>query len=339
MPVWSGTATWLPWAKWASSGFLVFPAIVQLSSFPVSEDLFRTGEEQFGIRHIPREQVVTSGPFPGVTGLLPIITDRVDDAVMDCLPDLRIIANYGAGVDNIDVAEASRRGIRVTNTPGVLSESVADLTWGLLLAACRRLVESDHAMRTGGYTGWTPDFQLGIDVYGKTLGIVGLGDIAEKVVRRAKGFDMRVLYTKRTPLPADEEKALGVEYRDFDTLLADSDIVSIHTPLTPETRHLFNAQTLAKMKPRSVLINTSRGPVVDEAALAAALKSGHLYAAGLDVFEREPEVHPDLLPLKNVVLAAHIGSATEATRRAMGDLALRNLLAAMRGEPLLTPVN
>lgn len=313
--------------------------VIQLSHFPVSESLYQTCEAQWGIHYIPREQLVTSGPFPGIFGLLPIITDKIDREVLDCLPDLQVIANYGAGVDNVDVAEATRRGIRVTNTPGVLSESVADLTWGLMLAACRRIVESDQTMRTGGYTGWTPSFQLGIDVYGKTLGLVGLGDIAQKVARRAKGFNMRVLYTKRTRLSSERESLLGVTYKDFDALLAESDIISIHTPLTPETRHLFNAQTIGKMKPRSVLLNTSRGPVVDEAALAQALKSGHLYAAGLDVFEQEPDVHPDLLSLNNVVLTAHIGSATETTRRAMGDLALKNLMAVLSGQVPLAAIN
>lgn len=275
----------------------------------------------------------------GVVGLVPIITDRVDAAVMDLLPDLRVIANYGAGVDNIDVAEATRRHIQVTNTPGVLSESVADLTWGLLLAACRRIVESDETMRTGQFQGWEPTFQLGTDVYGKTLGIAGLGQIGEAVAQRAKGFNMKVLYTRRHRLHPEMEEALSVSYRSFDELLAECDFLSLHMPLTPETHHLMNRDTLMKMRPGSVLINTSRGPLIDEEALVDVLKNGPLAAAGLDVFEEEPRVHPGLVSLKNVVLTAHIGSATNATRTRMGDLALQNLLAFLGGESPLNPVN
>jgi glyoxylate reductase len=275
----------------------------------------------------------------GVTGIMPLITHRVDGTLMDRLPDLKVIANYGAGVDNIDVAEATRRGIQVTNTPGVLSESTADLTFALMLAACRRLVESDAVMRAQAFPGWAPDYQLGIDVYGKTLGIVGLGKIGQAVARRARGFDMPLLYTQRTRLSAEQEAALGVQYASLDELIAQSDILSLHAPLTPETRHLINRDTLARMKPGSVLINTARGPLVDEAALAEALVKGPLFAAGLDVFEAEPAVHPALIPLKNVVLAAHIGSATQATRQRMGDTAIRNLLAVLAGRPPLNPVN
>jgi glyoxylate reductase len=312
--------------------------LLVLNDFPSSAVLWSEVEGLVPVKRLDRCAVLEQS-LPDVTLLLPLITDRVDASLLDRLPNLRLIANYGAGVDNIDVAEATRRGIQVTNTPGVLSESVADLTWGLLLAAARRIVESDATMRKNAFPGWTPTYQLGTDVYGKTLGILGLGQIGKAVARRAVGFGMTLLYTGRTRLSQDQEHALGVEYRTLEGLLAESDVVSLHLPATPETHHLISAQTLAKMRPGAILINTSRGSLVDEAALAKALTDGPLGAAGLDVFEKEPLVHPDLLPLSNVVLTAHIGSATLATRQRMGDAALRNLLAFLRQQPVPNPVN
>ncbi|MBX2861850.1 MAG: D-glycerate dehydrogenase [Vampirovibrio sp.] len=316
------------------------PQILQFSAFPVSEFSRQQLVDKVQVQSLSREAFLEGNDdFSETVGLFVLLTDKVDVAVLDRLPNLRVITNYGAGFNNIDVEEATRRGIQVTNTPGILSEATADLTWGLMIAAARHIVPSDKLVRAGGFTGWQPELQLGKDLCGQTLGIVGLGDIGEKVARRAKGFEMRVVYYNRTRKSPEIERQLGAEYVSFDKLVAESDVISIHTPLTPETRHLFDTSTLNRMKPGSILINTSRGPVVDEAALVDVLQSGHLYAAGLDVFEEEPKVHPGLLDLDNVVMAAHIGSATYNTRTRMGDLAIENLLMALAGKMLPNPVN
>ncbi len=295
------------------------------------------------IAHFSRDELLASRDnFSGVLGLISTILDPVDEALLSLFPNLKIVANYGAGFNNINVEIATARQIHVTNTPGVLSGATADLTWGLILATCRRMVESDKRLRQNNlenFKGWAPNYHLGLEVTGKTLGILGLGDIGRAVAKRAKGFDMNVFYHNRTRLPKELEKTLGVSYRDFDSLLLESHIVSIHTPLTPDTQGLFNDKTFRKMRPHAVLINTARGPIVDESALVQALKNGHLYAAGLDVFEHEPKIHPELLTLDNVVLTAHIGSATQATREAMGNLTLKNLMAVLSGHSPLTPVN
>lgn len=250
---------------------------------------------------------------------------------------LRMIATLGTGFDNIDVAAARERGIPVTYAPGILDETTADGAFGLMLAAARRFGEAERYLRAGRYRGWTPFMFLGHDVHHATLGIVGMGRIGRQMARRAKGFEMRVLYSdERRNEPAERE--LGVTYVPFEVLLRDSDFVSVHVPLMPSTRHLIDAAALRKMKRSAVLINTSRGPVVDERALADALRDKVIAAAGLDVYEREPEVEPLLLELENVVLLPHVASASERTRTRMAVRAAENILAFMDDRPLLDPV-
>jgi glyoxylate reductase len=274
-----------------------------------------------------------------VEAIVALLTDRIDGALLARMPRLRIVANVAVGVDNVDLAACRARGVIVTNTPDVLTEATADLAFGLLLAAARRIAEGDRLVRAGGFTGWTPTFMLGARVNGATLGIVGLGRIGRATARRARGFGMRVLYTQRARHPEALEAAEGVSWSpSLDALLAEADAVSIHCPLTRETTHLFDAARLGRMRPGSILVNTARGPIVDEAALAQALERGPLAAAGLDVFEDEPRVHPALLARPNAVLAPHIGSADHPTREAMSDTAIANVLAVLAGTPALTPV-
>lgn len=265
-------------------------------------------------------------------GLLCMITDRVDEELMQEASKLRVIANFGVGYDNIDVAAASERRIPVSNTPEVLTDATADLTFALILAAARRLLEGDHMTRAGEFRFWTPMHFLGHEVSGKTLGIVGLGGIGRAVAKRARGFDMEVLYHGRHRLERDREKEFEVTYAEMDRLLSRSDFVSLHVPLTRETRHLIGKDELAVMKPSAYLINTSRGPVVDEKALLEALRDGTIAGAGLDVFEHEPDITPGLEQLRNVVLLPHVGSATIETRTKMALRAAKNLLAGLRGE-------
>lgn len=250
---------------------------------------------------------------------------------------LRMIATMGTGYDNIDVGAARERGIPVTYAPGILDETTADGAFALLLAAARRLGEAERYLRAGKYRGWTPFLFTGRDVHGATLGIVGMGRIGRAVARRARGFGMTILYTDARP-NADAERELGAHYVSLEELLARADFVSLHTPLLPETRHLIDATRLRQMKKSAILINSSRGPVVDEHALAEALRDGVIAGAGLDVFEREPEVDPLLLELENVVLLPHIASASEETRTKMAVRAARNILAFLDGAPLLDPV-
>lgn len=250
---------------------------------------------------------------------------------------LKMIATMGTGYDNIDVAAAKERGIPVTYAPGILDETTADGAFALLLAAARRLGEAERYLRAGKYRGWTPFLFLGRDVHDATLGIVGMGRVGRAVARRAKGFRMRILYADARP-SEDAERELGAEHVSLDELLARSDFVSVHTPLLPETRHLIDAAALHKMKRTAILVNTSRGPVVDERALAEALRDGVIAGAGLDVFEREPAVEPLLLQCDNVVLLPHIASASEETRRRMAVRAAENILAFLDSRPLLDPV-
>jgi glyoxylate reductase len=268
----------------------------------------------------------------GKDGLVAMLTDRVDGELLDRAgPRLRVVANFAVGHDNLDLEACTARGVLATNTPDVVTEATADLTWALLLASARRVADGDRFLRARRSWVWGPEFFLGFEVHGKTLGVVGLGRIGRAVVRRAAGFGMPVVYTARQRRPPDREAALGVAWRELDQLLAEADFVTIHTGLSEATRHLIGAEQLARMKPTAVLVNTARGPVVDEAALAAALRAGELGAAGLDVFEREPEVHPDLLELDNVTIVPHLGTATSETRVAMGMTAADNLLAALEG--------
>ena len=271
----------------------------------------------------------------GHDGLVCLLTDSVDRALLDANPQLRVVANCAAGFDNIDVAAATERGVLVTNTPGVLTTATADLTMALLLATARRVPEADRFLREGHYRHWRlRQEQTGVDVSGRTLGIVGLGQIGRAVARRARhGFQMDVCYTNPQPLAHDEEVELGVRHVEFSGLLERSDFISIHAPATDETIGMFGPDEFARMQPHAVLINTARGPIVQEAALADAVERGEIAGAGLDVFEREPTVHPRLLELtERVVLLPHIGSATDTTRRRMADTAITNALAALTGQ-------
>ncbi|HVB76679.1 MAG TPA: D-glycerate dehydrogenase [Candidatus Nitrosotalea sp.] len=267
----------------------------------------------------------------GCQGIVSLITDRVDAALL-ATPGLRVVANVGVGFDNIDLVAATHFGVLITNTPGVLDETTADFAFALMLSAARRLVAADRMLREGDFMGWQLDLMLGVDVHGSTLGVVGLGRIGRALARRARGFGMRILYNSRTPAPDAVESELGARAVGLDELLGESDFVSLHVPLTTQTRHLIGERELGLMRPTSVLINTSRGPVVDERALARALSRGTIFAAGLDVYEHEPEVDLELRRMPNAVLAPHIASASIATRSAMSELAARNLLQALAGE-------
>jgi glyoxylate reductase len=260
-------------------------------------------------------------------------TDSIDRTVIDLAPDLHVIANVGVGFDNIDVAHAASRGIVVTHTPDVLTESVADFTWGLIFAITRRLAEGERLVRRGEWKGWALELLLGTEVRGKQLGLIGVGRIGRAVAARAPAFGMKVAYTS-----AREVDLAGATPMSLDRLLLTSDVVSLHVPLTDETRHLIDARRLALMKRDAVLVNTSRGPVVDEEALAVALEEGAIFAAGLDVYEREPEVHPRLLAAPRAVLFPHIGSASLATRTRMAQVAAENVVAVLAGERPNNPV-
>jgi glyoxylate reductase len=270
-----------------------------------------------------------------------LLHDRVDGAFLDAAgPQLRVVANVAVGYDNVDVAAATERGVLVTNTPGVLTDATADLTIALILMVTRRLGEGERLVRAGGTWSWSMFFLLGRGLAGKTLGVIGLGAIGQATARRALAFGMRIGYAGPRRVPATVEEQLGAaQYLPLDALLAVADVVSIHCPLRPETRHLIDAERLALMRPDAYLVNTARGPIVDEAALADALTRKALAGAALDVFEHEPEIHPALLELENVVLIPHLGSATIETRTAMGVLAAHNVIAVLTGEPPPTPVN
>ncbi len=275
-----------------------------------------------------------------VDGLLSLLTDTIDAEVFDAAPNLRIVANYAVGYNNIDVDEATKRGILVTNTPGVLTETTADLTWALIMAIARRVVEGDKFMRAGKYVGWAPMLLLGSDVYGKTLGIIGMGQIGQAVARRAIGFDMEILYSDVfVDLPPVAEHLLHADEVEIDEVLRRSDFVTLHVPLVEETHHLIGRRELELMGPNAYLINASRGPVVDEEALVEALREGVIAGAALDVFEDEPAMKPGLAELDNVIVLPHLGSATIETRTEMADLAVTNLLNFFAGERPPTPVN
>lgn len=274
-----------------------------------------------------------------VDGLLCLLTDRIDAELLAQAPRLRVVSQMAVGYDNIDVAACTARGIKVGNTPGVLTETTADLAFALLMAAARRLVEGDRAVRAGQWRTWSPLYMAGQDVHHATLGIVGMGRIGYEMARRASGFQMTILYTDQRPNPA-AEKDFGARRVELDDLLRQSDFVSLHTPLLPETTKLIGARELALMKPTAILINTSRGPVVDQRALYEALRDGVIAGAGLDVFEVEPvPLDEPLLQLENVVVLPHIGSASVATRTKMAVIAAENLIAGLKGEPLPHPVN
>lgn len=287
---------------------------------------------------MPRRELL--GRVRGAAGILCTLADRIDAAVMDAAGDpLRVVSSFAVGVNNIDVEEATRRGIRVCNTPDVLTEATADLGFGLMIAAARRFPEAERFLREGRFTGWDPWGFLGVPVYGKTLGIVGMGKIGSAIAARARGFAMRVLYHNRTRLPEAREDAQGARYAGLGELLSASDFVVLCVPLTPATRGLIDGGRLRRMKRGAVLVNISRGEVVDEKALAGALSGGRIFAAGLDVYEKEPKIHPGLLRTPSAVLLPHLGSATTETRERMGGLATENLLAVLAGDDPPCPVN
>src|SRR5216117_4130904 len=269
--------------------------------------------------------------------IVPLLSRWVGGTELKQLPNLRIVANCAVGYNNVDLVAAEMRNVLVTNTPGVLTEATADLTWGLILSTARRLVEGVDLVRSGKWTGWHPEQLLGLELRGRTLGLFGAGRIGQAVGRRAPPFGLRVLYTARTPKP-EFERETGARRADASQLLAESDIVSLHVPSTPETKGIINGETLARMKRGAILINTSRGDLIREEALAMALESGHLRAAGLDVYTDEPTIHPRLLAAPRTVLLPHIGSATEETRRKMAAIAVANVQAVLNGKPPLTPV-
>lgn len=286
---------------------------------------------------MPREDLLRQ--VAGKDGVITLGQDRIDSEFMDRAKDIRVISNYAVGYNNVDVAEATRRKLPVTNTPGVVTEPTADLAWALLFGVARRLVEGDQFVRSGQWKGFGPLQFLGADISGKTLGLMGLGRIGKAMIFRAQGFGMHILYWNRTRLSEDAEKSLGITYASKAELLGNSDFVSLHVALTEQTHHLIDGQALECMRPDSYLINTTRGPVVDEQALVDALKNGKIAGAGLDVYENEPEVHPDLMKMDNVVLLPHLGSATLPVRMKMGMLAIDNCLAACQGKRPLYVVN
>lgn len=276
----------------------------------------------------------------GADAVVTLLHDRVDGPFLDAAGNqLAVIANVAVGYDNVDVPAVIDRGVIFTNTPGVLTEATADIAFALILMSTRRLAEGERLIRSGGTWSWNMFFMLGTGLQGKTLGIVGMGKIGAATARRAKAFGMEIAYTGRRQAAPALDAELGAKYIGaLDDLLATADVVSLHCPLSDETRHLIDARRLTMMKPTAHLINTTRGPVVDEAALAEALAAGTIAGAGLDVFEQEPKVHPALIPLDNVTLIPHLGSATIETRTAMGVLAARNAVAVLRGQAPLTPV-
>jgi glyoxylate reductase len=279
---------------------------------------------------IPRDELLER--IRGKVAAVTMLTERVDAEFLDAAgPGLVVVANHAVGLDNVDLPECTGRGVLVANTPEVLTDTTADLTWALLLAAARRIAEGDRFLRSRTPWIWAPTMMLGQDVHGATLGVVGFGRIGQAVARRGLGFGMRVLYHDVVAAPEASVRELGAERVGFDELLERSDFVVLNVALTAETRHLFGQEQFRRMKPTAVLVNSSRGPVVDEAALAAALRAGEIFAAGLDVFEREPEVHPDLLECPSAVIVPHLGSASVATRTAMGMLAAENVFAALDG--------
>jgi glyoxylate reductase len=282
-----------------------------------------------GAERPPREEVLAR--VKDKEGLICLLTEKINEELLRAAPKLRIVANVAVGYDNIDVEACTRRGVVVTNTPGVLDETTADFAWALLFAVARRVAEGEQLARSGNWKGWNLDQLCGADVWGKTLGIVGFGRIGRAVARRASGFQMKVIYTDAVRASEEVEASVNAEFRDLNTLLAESDFVSVHVPLLPETRGLFDAPRFYRMKPTAFFINTSRGPVVDEAALVAALENHRIAGAALDVFENEPFIHPGLKRL-DVVLTPHLASASIETRSKMAVMAAQNVLALFKGQ-------
>lgn len=281
-------------------------------------------------RVLTAQEIIENGK--NADALLTLLTDKITADLLDQLPTVKVISNYAVGFDNIDLEAATKRGIVVTNTPSdEVNEAVAEFAWSSMLALSRRIVEADEYGRKGAYHGWEPDMFLGRDVYGKTLGIVGLGRIGTNMARRAIGFKMKVLYTQRTR-DEEKEKELGIEYSDLDNLLKSSDYVSLHVPLTNDTHHLLNEENLKLMKPTAYLINTARGPVVEEHSLAKALREGRIAGAALDVHENEPQMNPEMMQMENTILTPHIASATVEVREKMTSQAVDNIIQVLSGQ-------
>jgi glyoxylate reductase len=300
--------------------------------------LARVGDLRVAPQDAPIGRAQLEAGVAPAAALVSMLTDTIDDALLALAPHLKIVANYAAGTNNIDLDACRRRGIVVTNTPGVLAQATAELALGLMLDVCRGLTRGEQALRAGAFPGWGPLYRVGRGLQGQTLGLVGFGAIGQELARMVQPLGMTVFYHQRHRLPPDREAALAVRFCTLDDLVSHADIISIHCPLTPETHHLFNDERLHRMKPGSILINTARGPVVYEAALVEALRQGPLAGAGLDVYEREPQVHPGLLNLPNVVLLPHLGSATVQAREAMALLVARNIKAVLTGESPPTAV-
>ena len=278
----------------------------------------------------PLDEASIRSHAEGCTGIVSQVMDPIRETVLST-PGLKVVSNVAVGYDNIDIAAATAHKVMVTNTPGVLDDTTADFAFTLLMATARRVVEGDYFIRQGQFRGWAIDMMLGTDIYGATLGIVGIGRIGRGVAHRAKGFNMRVLYYDPNPLMPEAEQQLGAERVDLARLLVESDFVSVHVPLTEQTHHMLSTQQFGQMKRSAILINTSRGPVIDEAALVEALNAKKIAGAGLDVYEREPAVHPGLVPLSNVILTPHIASSSVRTRSEMSAMAARNMATAVRG--------
>jgi len=293
-------------------------------------------EKECEVKINPYDRVLTKRELiegvKGIDGLLCLLTDTIDGEIMSVNTNLRIISNYAVGYNNIDVEEATRRKIMVTNTPGVLTDTTADLAWALLMSIARRIAESDKFTREGKFKGWAPMLFLGSDVHHSTLGIIGLGRIGQAIAKRARGFEMRILYTDVIRAPKEVEDELGAKFVSLDELLLSSDFVTVHAPLLPETHHLIGETELKKMKKTAYLINAARGPLVDEKALVQALQERWIAGAALDVYENEPDLAPGLSQLDNVVIVPHIGSASTATRERMATMAATNLVAGLKGE-------
>ena len=315
------------------------PAVVVTRRLPepVEREIARDFDATLNPDDRPLDLGELRGALQSADALLCTVTDRLTEEVLSVDPRrARLLANFGVGFNHIDIEAAKRRGLAVSNTPDVLTDATADLAMTLLLGVARRAGEGERHLRAGAWTGWRPTHMLGTQVSGKTLGLVGMGRIARGVAKRARhGFDMRVIFHDPYPPPPDVARSLGAEPRErVEQVLEEADFVSLHCPATPETRHLMNAERLGRLKPGAYLINTARGDVVDEAALVSALRSGRLAGAGLDVYEREPQVSPELLGMENVLLLPHLGSATQETRIAMGMRALENLRLFFQGKPL-----
>jgi lactate dehydrogenase-like 2-hydroxyacid dehydrogenase len=310
----------------------VFPEVV--------EELARRFEVEHNVEDRPWTAEELARRLAGKHAAMATVMDRFDEPLLAQCPDLKVIANIAVGYNNIDVPACTKRGVRVTNTPGVLDDTTADLTWALLMAAARRIAEGDAYVRAGEWKiAFGVQFFLGQDIHHATLGIIGMGRIGQAIARRARGFDMRVLYHNRSRLTEADEQRLGATWVERDRLLAESDFVVVMAPYSPATHHLIGPAELAKMKPTAILVNSARGGVVDDAALVEALMSKRIAGAGLDVFEGEPKVHPAYLGLRNVVMTPHVGSASRATRLTMCRTAAVNLTAVLEGRTPPNPVN